>query len=59
MCCLNVIRSCDEFGRMGEGKWTPSAGSTYNMVDAIYRSTVEVASICFDQHKLRINRFVI
>ncbi|KAL6640218.1 hypothetical protein ACP70R_022067 [Stipagrostis hirtigluma subsp. patula] len=27
---------------MGWGKWNPDARSTYNMVDAIYRSTVQV-----------------
>ncbi|TVT99216.1 hypothetical protein EJB05_55431 [Eragrostis curvula] len=27
---------------MGWGKWTPNARSTYNLVDAIYRSTVQV-----------------
>jgi iron transport multicopper oxidase len=46
LCALtksNVV--CDEFCRMGWGKWSPDARSTYNLVDAIYRSTVQVTLI--------------
>jgi iron transport multicopper oxidase len=31
-----------KFGRMGWGKWSTDARSTYNLVDAMYRSTVQV-----------------
>jgi iron transport multicopper oxidase len=31
-----------KFDRMGWGKWSADARSTYNLVDAMYRSTVQV-----------------